>query len=231
MLGHDDLVDGSADPTLLEVISQLLGEPEPPLTLEAIAASAVALLPGCEHAGITLHSRTHPIRTMASTSTLVDDCDTLQLELGEGPCLSADSSDAAYLVADTGNEPRWPVWGSQAAARGARSLLCVPLYAEDDEMLGSLNLYSSKPNSFSDDDLDTVLLYAAHTAPAFAAAHDVGDIRTAPLPTHTVGMAQGILMNHYGITHQHALAALNAWAREIDTDLHEVAQLVADSSV
>jgi GAF domain-containing protein len=231
VLEDDDMVDDSADLTLLEVIRQLLEEPEPPLTLQAIAASAVALLPGCEHAGITLHRRTRPMRTMASTSSLVDDCDTLQRELGEGPCLSADCSSAAYLVADTRNDPRWPAWGSQAAARGAGSLLCVPLYAEDDEMVGSLNLYSSKPNTFTDDDLDTALLYAAHTAPAFAAAHSVGDIHTAPLPTHTVGMAQGILMSRHGITHQHALAALNACAREHGTDLHEVAQLVADSGV
>ncbi len=67
-------------------------------TLDAIAHAAREAVPGFDHVGISVVQIDGTVATMAATSPLVTDMDTLQYDLGQGPCLSA-LSEATLVLA------------------------------------------------------------------------------------------------------------------------------------
>src|SRR5919112_5152555 len=57
-------------------------------TLGAIAHTARDAVPGFDHVGISVVQGDGTVTTMAATSSLVRQLDTLQYKLGEGPCVT-----------------------------------------------------------------------------------------------------------------------------------------------
>lgn len=220
-------VDGIEVVAFAEVIRELLDEPSEPATLQAIAGSAVTLIPACEHAGITM-CRGRQLTTAASTGAVVDECDALQYELDEGPCLDAVFTHEAYLVEDTSADPRWPVWGPRAAARGAWSVMSVRLFTKN-QILGALNMYSGHPNGFTADDVDLAVLYAAHAATALKTVRDVTGLQIALQTRHMIGIAQGVLMQRYHLTQEQSFNVLRRYSSQTNTKLRDVAQSVVNT--
>lgn len=60
------------------------------------------------------------------------DIDTIQYELGEGPCISATSSGRPTRSAALADDRRWPRFGSQAAGNGVNSVVSLPLVLAGD---------------------------------------------------------------------------------------------------
>ncbi len=98
-----------------------MADPDEQPTLQTVAERAVAIVPGCEFASVSLRRRRGRVETTASTSELASACDALQYELGEGPCLEAVWDGDSYLAEDIATDPRWPRWGPRVAAHGRRS--------------------------------------------------------------------------------------------------------------
>jgi transcriptional regulator with GAF, ATPase, and Fis domain len=222
------IMDGREVVTFAEVVRELLEEPSEPTTMQAVAASAVTLIPACDHAGITLRGKGRRLTTAASTSPLVDDCDALQYELGEGPCLSAVFTDEAYLVEDTSADHRWPSWGPRAAARGAWSVMSVRLFTRG-HVLGALNMYAEKPYRFTADDVDLAVLYAAHAATALRTAREMSGLQIAVESRHLIGIAQGIMMNRYGLDQSQSFDVLRRYSSQTNTKLRDVARFVIET--
>ena len=197
-------------------------------TMQRIAERAVQIVPGCDHCGISLRRRRHRLESAAATSALAEKCDALQFDLGEGPCLETVWEAEAHLTEDTGSETRWPRWAPQVAEHGIGSVLSIPLTTST-ETLGALNLYAERTHGFSRNDIDLAVIYALHAANAMSTALRVQGLQTAVHSRHLIGVAQGILMQNYGVDMEHAFELLRRYSSHRNTKLREVAEHVVRS--
>lgn len=196
-------------------------------TLERIVELAVDCL-ACDYAGVTYaESRSHRVETRAASHDVVRTGDAAQYELGEGPCLQAMVDGRSYRLTDTVGDDRWPRWSDRAEQLGLRSVIGVQLF-HDDDVMGALNLYAAEPGRFDDDDLAVAEVYVAHASVALAGSRQELHLRRAIDARHQVGMAQGMLMERFGIDQQRAFAVLRRYSQQHNVKLRLVAeQLVA----
>lgn len=209
------------------VSRDLLTQPEGELTFERIAARSVDVIPPCDSASITLRRRRGHTDTVAATSELSRECDALQYDLGEGPCLEAVSDNEAYYIADSRQEQRWRRWCQAAADRGVGSVLSVRM-SNDAEVLGALNLYSRTVAAFDSDAIDLALIFASHAATAIGNARLVEGLQTALQSRHLIGVAQGILMAKYDMGLETSFEVLRRYSSNTNVKLREVALQVVE---
>ncbi len=197
-------------------------------TLERIVALAIHAL-GCNYAGVSYANlRSKQIETGAASDEVVRQGDAAQYEVGEGPCLQAMGDGNSYLVHDTIADERWPQWTARAEELGLRSVIGVRLFDEDDT-LGALNLYSRTPHAFDDEDVAVAEVYAAHAAVALGQARQESHLRRAIDSRHLVGMAQGILMERFGLDQQRAFAVLRRYSQQHNVKLRLVAEQLVET--
>ncbi len=198
-------------------------------TLANICAQALEVLPA-RWVGITLRRRRGRFESAASTDEVAMRCDILQSQLQEGPCVEAAEQGEAFLVEDTRKDGRWPNWGPQAAAEGARSVVSLQLVApggeEPPRRLGAINGYESATGAFGSADLRRGLVLATHAASALSAADQISGLELALDSRHLIGAAQGILMARYGLTHERATEVLKRRAADTNTKLRDLAEQV-----
>ncbi len=206
-------------------------EPGAPETGASIAASMVELIPGTSDASLTIR-RNQSYHSLGSTSARAVQLDEAQYELNEGPCV--DAVDGVDVTAGspwlrsggTAQDPRWPQWGPTAARAGIQSVLSVRLLSGT-QLTGALNLYGESPGLFSDpDDIDLAVLLGTHAALALSSASLVSDLRTAVSSRHTIGLAQGILMERFRLDQEGAFALLRRLSSTTNTKLRVVAEQI-----
>jgi hypothetical protein len=231
---HDPVPNGASPGAsaafFAQVSRELMEEHDEAPTLQRIAERAVEVVPAADHCGISLRRRRHKVESVAATSDLALRCDTLQYELEEGPCLDAVLDSESYLTDDTRTETRWPRWAPRVAEEGVGSVLSIRL-ATNSETLGALNLYAGTAGAFTTDDVDLALIYALHATNAMSSALLVTGLQTAVNTRHTIGVAQGILMQRYDLTMQQAFEVLRRYSSHSNTKLRDVADKVVHSKV
>ena len=207
----------------------LHAEPEEQPTVERIVAQAREVVGG-HWCGITLRRRRGRLETVASTHPTVDEVDRLQYALREGPCHEPAKEGVAVVSRDTARDPRWPRWGPQVADLGVRSVLSlhlvVPQADDVPQVLGAVNVYDSRLGAFSGEDLDRGLIFAVHAARALATAQQVEGLEAATHSRHTIGIAQGILMQRYGLTMEGSFEAMRRYSSESNIKLRDLAREV-----
>ncbi|MEG9247854.1 GAF and ANTAR domain-containing protein [Arthrobacter sp. Soc17.1.1.1] len=211
-----------------ELARSLQKETDADAILHKIVGAAIDLIPGVEEGSIsTVQARRHVISRAPSNETAAR-LDTLQNEAGEGPCLDAIWKQRTVRVPDMGTEPRWPHFSALAAEAGAGSMLCFQLYVEGDN-LGALNLYSTRPHTFTDESEHVGLVVAAHAAVGYAEAVKIDHLETALQSRDLIGQAKGILMERHKIPADQAFGILNRASSESNIKLHEIAQRTVDT--
>jgi len=201
-------------------------EEEP--NFQRVTERAVEVVEPCDFASISLRRRRRRVETIASTSDDAELCDSLQLELGEGPCLEAVWDEDAYLSESIQDDRRWPRWGPRVAEIGVGSVLSIRL-SSSTETIGALNLYSRRAHAFDQDDVDVALIFAAHAANAMNSAQTVTGLQSALQSRHLIGVAQGVLMLMYGLSMDQAFEVLRRYSSHRNVKLVEVAQFVVDN--
>jgi transcriptional regulator with GAF, ATPase, and Fis domain len=87
--------------------------------------------------------------TLVASSSAVGRLDAMQYLTG-GPCLDAVSTGHTLAVTrDDVDEERWHLFALAEAATGIESSLTLPVMNED-QVIGSVNLYASTPDAFED---------------------------------------------------------------------------------
>jgi GAF domain-containing protein len=202
-------------------------------TLARLLKLAKTTIEGCDHAGVVLMDGDTMV-TPAHTDPLVADLDALQHRYSEGPSLDAIAQKLTFYAADLADESRWPLFGSAANQRGIRSMLALPLFADD--TLGGLNLYAHYPQAFGVVDRARGLLLAALASLAFTSArsHEVDERREANLHAalatrEVIGQAQGILIERERITADQAFDILRRASQHLNLKLRDVAQTLVDT--
>jgi GAF domain-containing protein len=231
----DPLASAAADEQLAAEFADLARElaQDPTLhgTASRIVKLAVATVPGCEQAAITVIRRGQ-FESVATTGELPLAVDALQYETGEGPCVDSIRTHEVFRSADLGAESRWPRFAPLVVERtGVRSMLAFRLFAESDT-LGALNLYALPANAFSDEVLPTAGIYATHAALAFArsrAEDEVDNLEQALSTNREIAMAMGILMGQRRLTEQEAFAQLRVASQTLNRKLRDIAAAVVQT--
>ena len=87
-----------------------------------------------------------------------------------------------------------------SADMGIRSVLSVQSFVESDN-LGALNMYSTAPDAFTEDDETVGLLRAAHTGIAMQGSRTESNLCAAIVSRDVIVQAKGILMERYKMDH------------------------------
>lgn len=197
-------------------------------TLDRIVAHAVALVDGCEFAGV-LAVESGKLRTLAASHDVAVESDRLQLELGEGPCLDSTlHEERVYRIVDLTIDERWPRYGPKAHGLGIGSAMGFLLYTQE-RNLGALNLYGSRRKAFTERSEHVGWLLASHAAVAFASARSDAQLQQAIASRQEIGEALGIVMERHKVTEQQAFDMLRQRSQDKNVKLRELARELTET--
>lgn len=205
-------------------------EDDPQQTLDAIVRAAVDTVPGAQHASVSVVQRRRVVETVAATGDLPRAVDQAQYDTGEGPCLDTLYQRETVRVPDLAREQRWPEFARKASDLGVGSMLALQLYVAGDD-LGALHLQNEARDAFGGEAEHVGLLFASHAALALSAAQKVDRLQRGMDTRNVIGQATGILMERMKITSDHAFRVLVGASQSRNVKLHEVAEMIATSSV
>jgi len=187
---------------------------------------------GATGAGIMLMSGDVPRGSVCTTNDVSALIETLQYELGEGPCVDAHNLDRPVLEPDLANPetPRWIAFSAPAVEAGVRAIFGFPLQVGA-VRLGALNLYRDSPGPLRDEQhadalvmadvaAQAVLLLQADALPGQVAA----ELETGSDFQYVVHQAAGMVAAQLEISVGQALIRLRAHAFGNDRPLAEVAR-------
>jgi GAF domain-containing protein len=196
-------------------------------TLDAITAHAAAAHPAAKDAGLILliGGKLIPQATTGRAPQLLD---VKQQETGQGPCIEAAREQTLICVNDLRQDPRWPELSAEAHVWGVSSMLCAPLWINQ-QTLGALTLYSAQPGAFSKHDQGIVDLFATLAALALAEAQRTDHLRTALIHRDVIGQAKGIVMERYKVNSDAAFGTLARISQDQNIKLHEVARQIVET--
>lgn len=211
-----------------EVARSLASEDTLHATLQRIVHEAVRTVRGAEFAAVSLIRARREVKTVTATDDVCCRVDEIQYETGEGPCLDAIWEQETVLVNDLSATDRWPRFAERASEHGVCSMLAFRLFVHGDRM-GALNLYASKPNSFTEECSHLGAVFAAHAALAWDHAREVEGLKAANDTRALIGQAQGILMAERKITPDDAFRLLQEASQRRNVKLRSLAQDVVDT--
>lgn len=207
---------------------ELQSAPDREATARTVIDGVLAVVPDADLASLTVHARGGFV-TLACSSDLARQLDQIQYDLDEGPCVDAASGEEWLRSGDVGSDPRWRRWGPRAVDLGARSMLSVRL-STGQRTMGALNIYARDGARFANrDEVDFAVIYAAHTAVALASAEEHDGLHTALHSRHTIGVAQGRLMERYGLTLDQSFNLLRRYSSTTNTPIRVIAKRIVDT--
>jgi GAF domain-containing protein len=198
-----------------------------------VAETALAAIPNADVISITVLSWPD-VRTAAYTHELALDLDDQQYASGRGPCLEAAQS-ARPLRAIIGEEhERWPEFVEAAQRQEIRASLSVPLLIagldSEQELVGSLNIYSHTATAFDQFDAELMRLYSAAASQAISnsrrwqkARETVTQLETALISRSDIDMAKGALIAVHGCDPGEAFDRLVAESQKRNIKVRDIA--------
>lgn len=215
---------------LAEMALDMTEQPDVASTLEHIMANARSSM-SSEAAGVQLIGDGGAVETAAATSELVRRADELQVECGEGPCVTGSGSPGAQLAGDVvliseaRQDTRFPRWGPRVADLGFQAVLSVRL-STPVRTVGALNLYSRFPGAFSRAHTELAEIFGRHASIALMSAQYGDSLRAAVDSRHVIGQAQGILMERYQVDAHRAFEVLRRYSQTKNIKLRTIAEHV-----
>ena len=195
--------------------------------LEQVVLTAVAAVPGCDEAGITM-LESGSLRSPASAGLIAAACDDAQNETGEGPCLTALETATPTFVSDTTTESRWPGFIDRIRFLPVRSILAVPL-ATPRPGAAALNLYAVEPAAFDTTDETLALALTTHAGIALMHSELERNLRDGLATREGIGRAVGILMERHRMTASQAFDLLVYTSQRANRKLRDVAQWIVET--
>ncbi len=141
----------------------LLPEQDSVHILAGITAAVVAALPKATYAGLARTRERGHVAAQAPTHQLVRVLDDLQTALRQGPCVTAVREQRIVHITNMNTDMRWPDFAACAAQLGVGSMLSLQLVVDND-VVGTLNLYSPDPDAFTGDDETLAGVFANQAA-------------------------------------------------------------------
>lgn len=200
-------------------------------TLNQIVLHAIGLVEGCDDAGIlTVTGPKRSVRTLAASSERVRASDRAQGEAQQGPCFDASRRrHEVYRIADVSTRgERWPRYVPRARELGIGSMMGFLLFTEEED-LGSLDIYSSRPGAFTETSEQVGWILASHAAVALSSARTHAQLDEAVQTRTDIGQALGIVMERYKVSGDEAFSVLRKSSQDRNVKLHDIARVVAET--
>jgi len=221
-----------------ELALRLFGAEDPALALAQVLDYAVAAVPGCDGAALTLWRHTSVFDSLA-TSPAGATLDNIQYVNGEGPAFQAMTDGTPVHVPDLAHDPRWPALAAAAASLGVGEVLCYGLVVQGERTgsaLGSLTLSSATEGAFGEDELEFGTLLSSYLAVAVATVQRGADIDRREAALHralstrdVIGQAKGILMERQGLSAPEAFDVLRRASQRLNLRLTDIAERLAQT--
>ena len=213
----------------------VLGQDDLSSTLTQVTRIAVGTLPGCDGASLTAFRDGRPA-VVAADSDWSRQLDELQYEEREGPCLDAARTGNVFRVRDLEEDVRWPFYSQRAQTIGARSMVSLPM-ASEGKVIGALNVYCSRPDGFTSEEVALGELIAAQAgiamqvAASFFRHRDLAEqMQQALVSRARIEQAKGILMGARACTDEEAFALLVDLSQSSNRKLRDVADAIVASA-
>jgi len=195
--------------------------------LASITAAARTLIPGVDHASISLCHPDGSLETAAPTDPITVLANQFQHELREGPCYAAGSDERVCYAPDLASEARWPTYGPKAAALGLHAQLAIRLSTERGTSAG-LNLYATEPGAL-DESLHLAVGVADLASTTFKHARACATLAEAMETRGVIGAAVGVTMERYAVDADRAFDHLVRESQTSNTKLRVVARSIVTS--
>ena len=218
----------------IEGLRDLFAAEEPLDDIAArVAETAVAAIPYADAVSITVLSWPDA-RAAACTDDRALELDLQQYASGRGPCLQAAWQRAPVRAVIGEQQQRWPEFVEAAQKVGIRASLSVPLLIggidEEQELVGSLNIYSQTAAAFDPFDAQLMRLYTVAAGQAISNAgrwqhsrETVTQLETALTSRSDIDMAKGALMAVHGCDPGEAFARLVEESQRRNVKVRDVA--------
>jgi transcriptional regulator with GAF, ATPase, and Fis domain len=220
--------DGDLMDVFAHVARSLAAMDDVQKTLQQIVDIAADVVPGADHAAVSLVMRRREVQTTASTDDVCDRIDQAQYETGQGPCLEAIWNQEVVKIGDLAHGDRWPEFAKTPVSLGIRSMLSFRLFTDEDTA-GALNLYAAAPVAFSDESIRVGHVLAAHAAVGLEHAQEVAGLERSIASREVIGKAQGILMERHKIRGDEAFDLLRRASQARNMKLREIAGTVVET--
>jgi GAF domain-containing protein len=195
---------------------------DPDRALELIVRGAVTAVDGAERGGVSLSHRNGEVTSHAPTDPGVAELDGIQATLHQGPCVDAIWKAEIVDVPDMAGEGvRWPDFAPRAVELGVSSMLSIRLFT-DGNILGALNLHSSRPRAFGPEASTVAELFGAHATIALSGAQHAARLNEALATRDLIGQGKGVLMQRYDIDADQAFGMLVNASQNSNMKLVEV---------
>jgi ANTAR domain-containing protein/GAF domain-containing protein len=210
--------------------------------LEAIATrvaqTAVAAVPHADIVSITVVSWPEA-GTAAYTDDKALELDHQQYASGRGPCLEAAVQRTPLRAVMSEERDRWPEFVDAAQKAGVQASLSVPLLIssakDEQELVGSLNIYSHTAAAFDQFDTELMRLYSVAAGQAISnnsrwqkARETVTQLETALVSRSDIDMAKGALIALHGCSPDEAFAKLVDESQRRNVKLRDVVREILD---
>ncbi|HEY8300796.1 MAG TPA: GAF and ANTAR domain-containing protein [Jatrophihabitans sp.] len=226
-LGALEAQAGDGWSALEHLARSLHARPDLSSTLRAVLVAALEALPGYDAGGVNLyvHGRFEPQQVLGSAPPVLDQ---LQQRIGTGPCIDASREQETVVVTDMAQERRWGPYVELALSLDVHAMLCLPLWIDDDR-LGSLSLYGSRPREVDDRTRAVAALVATHASIAIAASRRADNLILGMAGRDLIGQAKGILMERYRITADAAFELIRSASMATQLKVQAVAGHLVDT--
>jgi GAF domain-containing protein len=188
-------------------------------------------------ASVMLEDEGGDLRFLAASNDTIRQIETLQIELGEGPCLAAYRTGQVVAVPDLNTDRQFRRFSPRAQDTGMRAVHSFPLVAAT-ECIGALNLYTETPEPGGPDDHEIGLLladicttYILNSKSLSDSYKLAGQLQRALDSRVVIEQANGMLAQQLRLDVGEAFEILRRHARSNGRKLHEVAAEVVAGSL
>jgi GAF domain-containing protein len=221
---------------LIEFSHRLVGDYEAVDILHLLCDRAAEILP-VDGAGVMLLGDDDHLHFVAASDETVREIESLQIELGEGPCLQAFETGEQVVVTGLSAASLFPRFAPGALARGLRAVYSFPMRFGE-QRIGALNLYRGRPGPFLKEDAlaGQVLADVATTSILNARAAKEANLLVRQLQHAldtrvVIEQAKGKLSEQWGVDVGAAFTRLRTYARRNGMKLHTVAEQVVSGEL
>jgi hypothetical protein len=197
----------------------------PNSTMRAAVRLAVHLLPGAEHAGISVIERTQQRHTVAWTDEVVRSAETGHTGGERTPYWEQLWSAPVVRLEDSESQGG----GEVLADLGLRSALSLRLRA-DRRRLTVLTAYARKPRAFDEAATRVGRLFTAHVSLALDSATVREQLTEAMRTRDLIGQATGILMERMNVDAAEAFESLVKASQRENVKLRDLARRIVDAN-
>ncbi|MCW2868406.1 MAG: hypothetical protein JWR20_2594 [Marmoricola sp.] len=199
---------------------------------ESVCKAAVELIDGCDHASLILRDRGR-FRTAASSDPTGRHCDSVEQEIGEGPCLDAldDSEPDEHICADLRAGSKWPDLAARLLAETDVHGMAGFRLRKDGRRVGALNVFSDRPGALTERSLDQASLLVAFASVALAAVERgeaAETLRRGLESNREIGKAIGLMMAMHRVDDDEAFAMLSKVSQDLNLKVAVVASEVVN---